>query len=157
MATFKFRLQTLMRLRIAERDERRAKLSEAYRAEQILRGRVAEVVDEIQALKQAARGAVSPGEIQVDSLLQTHRYEIVLLAQKQQLEQQVAQIVEEVERRRLALVEADRQVRVLEKLRDKRFAEHQHQELKVETKLFDEIAQRVTSTRERNRRLNTEN
>src|SRR5262245_40052555 len=119
---FHFRLQTLLRLRLAERDQRRADLAKAIRAEEMLRGE-----DEVLVRQQsqaAARGRElkSPGAADVDLLLQTHRYEVVLAAQRRQLAAQIAQVQAEAERRRLALVEADRQVRVLEKLRERQAA-----------------------------------
>src|SRR5437868_15462334 len=64
----------------------------------------------------------SPGAADVDALLQTHRYEIVLASQRRQLEQQMDQVEQETERRRQAVVEADRGVRVLEKLRERQTA-----------------------------------
>ncbi len=82
----------------------------------------------------------APGAGNVDALLQTHRYEIVLTARLRQLAAQFAEVAAEVERRRLALVEADRQVRVLEKLRERQAAAYQKQEEQREAKQFDELA-----------------
>lgn len=140
MPPFKFRLQTLLQIRIAERDERRVKLAEAFRAEQILQTRITEVANEIEEVRNQSRRASAPGEVHVDTLLNTHRYELLLSAQKKALEQQLAQIQAEVEKRREALVEADRQVRVLEKLREKRWGEYQQKEFKQEVKTLDEVA-----------------
>src|SRR4051794_30729530 len=119
---FRFRLQTLLRLRIGERDQRRGDLAKAVRAEQLLREE-----DRKLALLQAeqaerARDLKLPGAANVDSLLQTHRYEVVLAAQRRQLNQQIKEVENEIERRRLVLVESDRQVRVLEMLRERKAA-----------------------------------
>jgi flagellar export protein FliJ len=46
----------------------------------------------------------------------------------------------EVERRRLALVEADRQIRVLEKLREKQEEAYRTDELRREQQMLDEQA-----------------
>ena len=51
-----------------------------------------------------------------------------------------AQLNEEIERRRAALVEADREVRVLEKLRERKWSEHQTAELRHELRQLDEVA-----------------
>src|SRR5262245_7320365 len=119
---FRFRLETLLRIRIAERDQRRAELAKAIRAEELLR--VEETKLEIVQAEAAERSRQlkSPGLANVDALMQTHRYEVVLAAQRRQLASQLSQVQAETNRRRLILVEADRQVRVLEKLRDRKAA-----------------------------------
>lgn len=135
-----FRLQTLLRLRQSDRNERRAELAKALRAEAMLQ-------DQLQALAEqqsatAARAALlkSPGQADVDALLQTHRYAGVLALQQRTLEGQLAQVRAECERRRLALVEADRQVQVLEKLRARQDAAFRHEQARAETKELDELA-----------------
>ena len=45
----------------------------------------------------------------------------------------------EIERRRQALVEADREVRVLEKLRERQLEQHRREEELRETKRLDEV------------------
>ena len=47
----------------------------------------------------------------------------------------------EIERRRLVLAEANREVRVLEILRDKQAAQHRQEEERREMKRLDEVAQ----------------
>ena len=137
---FHFRLQTLLRLRIAERDQRRAELAKALRAEEVLRAEVQRVADEQAQLARQAQALKNPGSADVDSLLQTHRYEIVLLSQRKQIASQLAQVQAESERRRLALVEADRQVRVLEMLRERQLATYRQAADREEMKEFDEMA-----------------
>src|SRR5262245_50252921 len=116
---FHFRLQTLLRLRVADRDQRRADLAKAMRAEEMLRAELRKLGNEQVEAAQRGRDLKSPGSANVDALLQTHRYEMVLAAQSRQLETQLGQVQAEAERRRQLLVEADRQVRVLEKLRER--------------------------------------
>ena len=50
MARFKFRLDTLLRLREALRDQRRGELAQAYEAEQILGQHDAEIDSQIEAM-----------------------------------------------------------------------------------------------------------
>jgi len=137
---FNFRLTTLLRLRIAERDQRRADLAKALRAEELLRTQQAALRSEQTEMAERGRALKSPGAGNVDALLHTHRYEIVLTARLRQLVAQTAEVAAETERRRLALVEADRQVRVLEKLREKQAAAYRHDQQRREAKQFDETA-----------------
>lgn len=137
---FHFRLQTLLRLRLAERDQRRAELAKAIRAEEMLHGEVREVEQEQRETQERSQLLKSPGAADVDALLQTHRYEIVLVARHRQLATQIAQVEAETERRRLALIEADRNVRVLEKLRERQSGAFYKEAERRETKQLDEMA-----------------
>ena len=137
---FHFRLETLLRLRIAERDQRHADLAKALRAEELLRAQQASLASEQSKMAERGRKLKSPGAGNVDALLHTHRYEIVLAARLKQLAAQIAEVAAEAERRRLALVEADRQVRVLEKLRERQAATYRQSEERREAKQFDEAA-----------------
>jgi flagellar FliJ protein len=145
MARFRYRLATLLRLKESARDERRAQLAEAYRAAEILVERLREVDEEIAATRGHAQELARSGKVDIDYLLNSHRYERVLGMQRKVIEQQQQQIAAEVERRRLALVEADREVRVLEKLREKKLHEHLQREDRRDQKLMDELAARSTS------------
>ena len=140
MSTFRFRLETLLRLRIADRDQRRAELAKALRAEEVLRQQQRDLDAERVDVTSLARKLKLPGAADVDALLRTHRYELVLHAQARQLATQLSQVLAEVERRRQAVVEADRQVRVLEKLRERQELAHRTQGERREARQLDEVA-----------------
>jgi flagellar FliJ protein len=139
MSSFHFRLATLLRLRLAERDERRSDLAKALAAADVLRGQRksldAEQGDNLALLRQVA----APGGGNVDRLIHGHRYAAILKARAAQLAAQEAQVEREIDRRRQALVEADRQVRVLEKLQSRKQAEHQRHMDKLEARQLDEV------------------
>ena len=137
---FRFRLETLLRLRVAERDQRRAEFAKAIRAEEMLRSE--ERKHQQEQVEAAQRGRVlrSPGAADVDAIMHTHRYEVVLAAKRRQLAAQIAQVQTEVERRRQVVVEADRQVRVLEKLRERQAVAYRRQVSRREAKQYDETA-----------------
>ena len=142
MSKFKFRLATLLRLREATRDERRAQLAQAYRADEIIEHERGRVAGELRELQRRSRQASAPGQLDVDRLLETRRYELVLQSQDQQLAQQHQAVQTEIERRRQALVDANRQVRVLEALRQKQLDHHRQEENRHEIKELDETANR---------------
>src|SRR6476659_5680905 len=100
---FRFRLQTLLRLRLSERDQRRADLARAIRAEEMLRGEEQRLHHEQAESARRGRTLKEPGAANVDALLETHRYEVVLAARRRQLAAQLAQVEIETERRRQAL------------------------------------------------------
>lgn len=114
-----FRLQSVMKLRIAARDERRKSLADALRAESIVSEQITSMEKDIAAAREASRTAAAPGLIQVERLLSFNRHELLLDANRRALIKQKEKIAEEAEIRRRALVEADRDVRALEKLRER--------------------------------------
>ncbi|WP_254512061.1 flagellar export protein FliJ [Anatilimnocola floriformis] len=145
MSTYRFRLQTVLRLRSAARDERRAELGRAQRASEVLREQQDKVAADIVSTQDATREllqkqANSTGGLNVDSLLNANRNVMMLRAQAAQLVQQQKQIAVEIGKRQAALVEADRDVRVLEKLQEKGLKEHEFRENAIEQRELDEIA-----------------
>jgi flagellar protein FliJ len=140
MATFHFRLATLLRIRENLRDECRLQLTEAQRAEDIIVERIAEIDDELMILRRHTHHASGPGPINVDRLLDAGRFEMILKAEKAAAEDQRKAVAAEVDRRRQLLVEADREVKVLEKLRAQQVTRHRLAENKREVKRLDAAA-----------------
>ena len=138
MAKFHYRLETLLKIRGATRNERRAELAQAYDADRMLQQQLEQVLIEMDGVNQKVRTASQPGTVHADQLLCAQRYRLQLSAQRQQFDQQRQQIGEEIERRREALVEADREVRTLEKLRERHKAKHDQQQARREVKEMDE-------------------
>ena len=142
MASFQFRLATLLKLRENERRQRQIELGQAMEAERIMLQRAENIAEEIAAAKSSARAASSPGAVSVDTLLELQRYSLQMRAQARLVAEQISQVRTEVERRRQVLVEADRQVRTLEKLRDKQAASFQFELQRVEQRHLDEVGQK---------------
>ncbi len=140
MARYKFRLNSLQRVREARRDEQRVSLAEAFRAEQILAENRAEVVAELDGLRALQRSATAGKYLNVNQLLEAQRYELLLKAHSQELLKQAILLSAETERRRQNLVEADREVRVLEMLDDRHHKEFIKEQQRMDTKQLDDIA-----------------
>jgi flagellar protein FliJ len=140
MARYKFRLETLQKVREARRDEHRASLAEAFRAEQVL----AESRDDLEAeageLRLLQRSAMAGRYTDVNRLLEAQRYELLLKARGQELAKQAMLLAAETERRRQILVESDREVRVLELLDERHKREFNQAAERLETKRLDEVA-----------------
>lgn len=140
MAKFTFRLAALLRLRESRRDECRAALAEAYRVDEVLAKQLDNLGRELDALRTFCRMKASPGAVDVDRLVEAQRYELVARAQQRHVAQQRETVAAEIERRRQALVEADREVRVLEKLRRRQAEQYRREEDLREVKRLDEVA-----------------
>ena len=144
MGKFKFRLQTLLRLRENDRDARRSELAQAYHADELMREQQEELERERRALLDKSREAAGPGPVDIDCLIQTQRYELLLKMHGERIRKQREAVAVEIDRRREKLVQANREVRVLENLREKQLARHREEEGRQETKRLDEAAlQRV--------------
>lgn len=143
MSKFKFRLATLLRLRESARDQRRSQLAEAYQAEEALLEQRRRVGEELAGLMRECRDVAGPGQLDLDRLLDARRYEVTLRAEQQDLSQKHEAVRAEVDRRRQALVEANRAVRVLELLRDKQREQHREGERIRAIKEMDEVAGRA--------------
>ena len=129
-----------MKLREAERQQRRIELAEAVHAESALRQQASQLQQDIHELDKRSRVISAPGRVHVDRVLDTHRYKLMLRSQTMILNQKQTQVQAEIERRRAALAAADRDVRVLEKLRDRKRREHDEAESKRERNQLDEVA-----------------
>lgn len=139
MTMAKFRLQPILQLREAERQRCREQLAEANRAEELLEQQARQLDVEIEDMTRRSRSGATGADLKVDQLLDVHRYRVLLETRRDIVQRQAGQVREEAERRRLALVEADREVRVLEKLRQR-----QHEQLIVdeqhrEARILDEL------------------
>jgi flagellar protein FliJ len=140
MAKYRFRLETLQKVREARRDEDRAALAEAFRAEQVLAESEAELAAEAEMIRALRRAATAGPYTNVNQLLETQRYDLLLRAQSQELAKQGILLAAETERRRQILVEADREVRVLELLDDRHQQAFRDEQRREETKRLDETA-----------------
>jgi flagellar FliJ protein len=148
MARFKFRLATLLKLREAVRDERRAELAQAYRADDVLNKLLEQTRTELNSLEDQCRKAAGPGTIDIDRLIEVQRYEIILKLQQRHLNEQRGRLATEIERRRVALLAANREVRVLEKLRERQLEQHNQAENRLDIKRLDEVARLQTAAAE---------
>lgn len=140
MAKFSFRLASLLRLREATRDERRQSLAEVLREDDQLADRLVVIRASLAALRDDGQLAARPGLLNVERLRDAQRYELALLAEQQAIAAQRALLADEIERRRLVLVESDTEVRSLEKLREAGLARHQDEQQRDEIYQLDEVA-----------------
>jgi flagellar export protein FliJ len=115
---FRFRLKPLQKIRENTRQERQTELAKALDAETIVRERLESIQREIAATKEDGRKFASGSAVDVNFLIGLRRHEAFLLAQKADAENRLEQILTEVERRRQAVVEADKEVKIMEKLHD---------------------------------------
>lgn len=140
MAKYKFQLETLEKIRRARRDELRAALAEAFQAEHRLAESRADLAAETEQLRSLQRTATAGPYTNVNLLLDAQRYELLLKSRSEELAKRAILLAAETKRRRQALVESDRDVRVLERLDERKQDEFNRDAQRRETKQLDEVA-----------------
>jgi flagellar protein FliJ len=140
MSKFQFRLAGLLRIRESARDDRRMHLAEVQRADAELQGQLARLELEQKQLQRESRKVASPGAVDVPRLVEAQQYASALRAQQTELRRRRETLAGEIDRRREAVIEADREVRTLEKLCENQAQAHRQAEDQQEGKLLDEAA-----------------
>jgi len=139
MQQFRFGLQTLLRIR--QRMEARAKnefsdqMRRVNKQEEYLTGLLEEQKHLEEKAKQAAR-------VQVDVAVEKScaDYSQTLWQRIEQAGIKLEQLKTELERRREALIQAQQEVKILEKLRERRYAEYIKEVRRREQYFLDEVA-----------------
>ena len=138
---FYFRLEPLITIRDNELKERQAELAKAYEARHILEETLKTVEKQLAEGIETARSLTQEGQtVNVEFLLGLRRQEMFLLTQQDDLTKKMKMIDEEIEKRRTAVVEANKELKIVEKLKEKRYEKYLEEENKQEMKLMDEIA-----------------
>ena len=131
-------LTTVKRLRETERDSARGRLADALEASDLLAEQRDGIAAEFAETLAHQKRAVATADVSV--ALASQRYLAVLRSQQSLVEKQQGLLRAEVEKRRLALTEADRQVRLLEKLIERREEAEALRAQRTERALLDEAA-----------------
>ena len=140
---FKFRLEPLIKIRDNVLKECQAELAKAYDARRILEEQHQEVERQLVEGTATARKLMQPGQtVNVDYLLGIRRQEMFLRAHQDDLNQKIQIIDEEIENRRAAVVAANKELKIIEKLKEKRHTQYVKGEKQEEIKAMDEIAGR---------------
>ncbi len=140
MAKFTFRLDVVLRLRETERQRRRQELAEALAADRLLEAELNRLTSETLTVKKLLAEASAPGALSIDKLLDLRRYELTLQAHQRIIEEKREKVAQEIVRRREALTQADRAVKILEKLKERRLREWQREETRRTFRAIDELA-----------------
>jgi flagellar FliJ protein len=136
--SFQFRFASIMMLRRQQRDETGVLVGKANEAI----ARVDEQVEEITQQRQSARlqsQEFREGAVSVDRLLSSGRFEMQLDADIQALKQTRAQLMQELERRQLALTAAEAEVKRFERLEENERAEYRAELNRKEQAEQDEV------------------
>jgi flagellar export protein FliJ len=114
-----FRLATLLKIREQDRDMAAKAVQDVRLAIEKLDNAQLEI-DEANRQMNEARKQSSSGAINLNQILDAQRYQLVLSAQSTQIADHKGKLNQELERRQFTLVQSQKAVKSLEKLRDQR-------------------------------------
>lgn len=138
MSKFTFRLEPIVRLRLAERDRCRVALAESLARAQEISHRREALASELATVDRTR--LVSRGVVDLAKLSQAADYAELLRRDQADCEQELAALAEEIAARRNELLTVDREVRMLERLRERQQAQFQAVSQRQEQRVMDEVA-----------------
>jgi len=137
---FTFRLDPLITIRDNTLKECQAELAKAYHARQIVEETRLKFEKDIEESLQSARKMLESGTIDVTFLLTLQDHKTYRTAQLAKIAEDIKKIDEEIERRRALVVAANKELKIVEKLKEKRYEKYLEEQNKAEMKIMDEIA-----------------
>jgi len=139
MAQFKFRFKTLLKHRSRIEDQRQRDLAQHLRTRMILHDQIREMQDTIRDSKRSmADGLV--GKVDLTRVGQFARYSGHAAQRARQIVVKLAGLEKQVDLARAVLLEATKQRKALELLRDKDQAKWRYEQDRKETNELDELA-----------------
>ena len=142
MQQFTFRLEHVARFRIGERDKRRGALAEAARVVGRLESERNQIRRELRALHDANREASRPGSLDTDYLRRASEFERQLWASQTRIDDRCQVARRHAESCRHALLDAERDVKALEKLRERQSQAHEMHATRVEVQRLEDATRR---------------
>jgi flagellar FliJ protein len=144
---FTFRLEPLISIRDNVLKQKQAELAKAYEARRIIEETKSKIEKNIEDNLQSAREMQQSRQIDVKFLFATRQHEIFLFAQLEEIRRHIRMIEEEIEVRRNAVIEANKELKIIEKLKKKKHEKYLAEENRKETIQMDEIASRRKNVR----------
>jgi len=149
MKKFKFRLERVLETKVSEERQKKRELGEKLNQLSYEESVLDQLLKQIEEHEKSQRHS-----IQVSSnagyLLRQHRWQQELNKKKNEQIRTIARCENDVEKARVALMEATREKRVLEKLKEKQFEEYKKELNAEEQKVLDDIGSRNHHTSEKN-------
>ncbi len=147
MSVFHFRLKTLLAIRQSTRQARRAQLADGLAAQRDLDRARGELQQQLIDQGQLPTPGDGRRAIDIERLAARDRYRGTLRARLASLAQEAAALSAEIEARQQALAEAEREVRMLDKLRERQYERFRYEQARRENNAADEVATQNSAIR----------
>jgi flagellar export protein FliJ len=140
-----FRLEPVLKTRLATRRQRQADLAAAQQAIDEVDRELEQLEGEIDHLREFARQQLSATPLDMPAVLDCRRFEAALLRELATARHYRDELSQDLERRRAALRAADGEARAIEKVSDKRLADVQQAFEKHRQEEADDLARRAVA------------
>lgn len=139
MAAFQFKFQTLLDYRTRVEEERQRELAQVLRMRMILHDQLRQMQQTIHQSKQALSESLT-GRVNVEQISHFARYSGQVERKGHDLVLRLGQLEKRIEQARQRLLDATRQRKALELLRDRHREQWQAQQDRREAMVMDELA-----------------
>ena len=139
---FTFRLDPLISIRDNVLKEKQALLAQAVEAKRLAEEARLRLEQNIEGNLLSAREMMQSGKIDVNFLLGVRQHEEFLIEDLGVVRQHIAMIEEQIELRREKVIEANKELKIIEKLKEKKREQYLAEENRKEIREMDEIAGR---------------
>jgi flagellar FliJ protein len=141
---FSFRLEPLITIRDNALKERQRELANANNVRRALEKDLQDIDTQLTDGMADVRIRIQAGQmINVNDLIGYRRQEMFLRFEQNKLIEQIENVDKEIEKCRTALIKANKELKIVEKLKEKQYERYQSEEEKAEAKFMDEIAGRI--------------
>jgi flagellar protein FliJ len=140
MATFKFRLESVLELRKRVEDQRKKELAHLrellHKEQDFLKELEAKTVEALSGMKECQRGSV----FNIEEVMRYYRYFTFCRDKIKEQISLIESLIVSVEKKREDLVAASKERKILEKLKENQLQEYKQVMDSWETKIIDELA-----------------
>lgn len=143
MARFQFELDGVLRQRKNAEHIAQKRLAEAVQSLTLLQDQLKRLDEGVQAVNQQMREKHLTGPIDVSLITQHRRYILGMERQALELARKIAETQTKVRQAQQELVEAAKQRKSMEKLRDRQFEQFMASQLKQENEQLDEAGTQI--------------
>jgi flagellar FliJ protein len=145
MAKFRFRLQAVLRHRLQIEEERQRALATVQQQLTTLTNELKAMDDQVEQANQDLRTNHLVGPVNVGYLTAHRRFIVGVRRQAMMLVQRMALVQKQVDDARLALAEAAKQRKIIEKLREKQLDRWRQEAARKEGDALDEIGMQISA------------
>lgn len=145
MARFRFRLQAVLRHRLQIEEERQRALAVVQQQLTAMTNELKAMDDQVEQANNDLRANHLVGPVDVGYLTAHRRFIVGVRRQAMQLVQRMAMVQKQVDEARLALAEAAKQRKIIEKLREKQLDRWRQESARKEGDALDEIGMQISA------------
>ena len=151
MSRFRFRFESLLHQYEQQRDAAGGEVAKANEAIAKVQSQIETLHSQRETSRKEASRVAAASDVKIDAMLQRGRYDVQLQAEIAQLQQTLAQLHTERDRRQTVLLQQQQEVKRMEQLRERHLEEHTTEVKRVEQKELDDVvsAQQIMALRSR--------